>query len=285
MKKHEQMKRFSLFRRVVRRTARPSPDRPTLTWAFGLLGLLIFLFITVPLIKMLLSSIMTPGIFWRTLVDRQVVKAIWLTLYAALIATVVGFVLGVPLAYLLARHEFCGQKLVEGLIDVPIVVPHTAAGIALLFVFGRSFTVGALFEKLGITFVDSTAGIVIAMLFVSVPFLIDSAKEGFKKVDVRLEKVARTLGATPWQVFVRISFPLAWQSIVAGSIMMWARGISEFSAVVILTYHPMIAPVLVFERFEAFGLHHARPVAVLLIVVSVLAFVALRLLADHSSET
>lgn len=255
-----------------------------LTFLFGLLGLVIFLFITVPLLKMLLSSLAETEIFWRTLADEQVIDSIWLTLYTALLATLVGFVFGIPLAYLLARHEFAGKRLVEGLIDVPIVVPHTAAGIALLFVFGRAFAVGSAFEKIGITFVDTTAGIVIAMLFVSVPFLIDSAKEGFKKVDVRLEKVARTLGATPWQVFVRISFPLAWQSIVAGSIMMWARGISEFGAVVILAYHPMIAPVLVFERFEAFGLDYARPVAVILIVVSVLMFVLLRLLSPQNKS-
>jgi len=285
MKRRDSVKRFSLLRALAGRAGRLSPGRHTLTWTFALLGLIIFLFITVPLLKMLLSSVAEPEIFWKTLVDPQVVEAIWLTFYAALIATIVGFVLGVPLAYLLARHAFRGKRLVEGLIDVPIVVPHTAAGIALLFVFGRSFAVGAAFEKIGITFVDSTAGIVIAMLLVSVPFLIDSAKEGFKKVDPRLEKVARSLGATPWQVFVRISFPLAWQSIVAGSIMMWARGISEFGAVVILTYNPMIAPVLVFERFEAFGLNYARPVAVLLIIVSVLVFVALRLLVNRSRET
>jgi molybdate/tungstate transport system permease protein len=144
-------------------------------------GLVIFLFITVPLFKMVLSSVAEPEIFWKTLVDRQVIEAIWLTFHAALTATIVGFVFGIPLAYFLARHEFPGKKLVEGLIDVPIVIPHTAAGIALLFVFGRSFFIGSAFEKIGITFVDSTAGIVIAMLFVSVPFLIDSAKEGFKR--------------------------------------------------------------------------------------------------------
>jgi len=280
------VKRANLFRAVSARAKRIlpphiSPARHTLTWTFAFLGLVIFLFITVPLLKMLLSSVAEFDIFCKTLGDRQVVDAIWLTLYAALVATIVGLGFGVPLAYFLARQEFPGKKLVEGLIDVPIVVPHTAAGIALLFVFGRSFLVGTAFEKIGISFVDSTAGIVIAMLFVSVPFLIDSAKEGFKKVDVRMEKVARTLGATPWQVFVRISFPLAWQSIVAGSIMMWARGISEFGAVVILTYHPMIAPVLVFERFEAFGLDYARPVAVLLIIVSVFAFVVLRVLVNR----
>jgi molybdate/tungstate transport system permease protein len=256
-----------------------------LTFVFVLLGLIIFLFIIVPLLKMLVSSVAEPDILWKTITDPEVTGAIWLTLYAALIATLVGFFLGIPLAYFLARHDFPGKKLVEGLIDVPIVVPHTAAGIALLFVFGRSFAVGKAFQAIGIGFVDTVAGVIIAMLFVSIPFLIDSAKEGFKKVDVRLEKVARTLGASPWQVFLRISFPLAWRSILTGNIMMWARGISEFGAVIILAYHPMIAPVLVYERFESYGLDYARPVAVLLIIVSVLVFVVLRTLAYRGDKS
>jgi len=243
-------------------------------FTFILLGLLIFLFIVVPLIKMIVVS--DPGILLDTLLDPEVRGAIWLTLYAALLATIVGFVLGIPLAYLLAHHDFPGKKLVEGLIDVPIVVPHTAAGIALLFVFGRNFFAGKVFHFMGIDFVDTTAGIVIAMLFVSIPFLIDSAKEGFKKVDVRLEKVSRTLGASPWQTFFKVSFPLSWRSILAGNIMMWARGISEFGAVIILAYHPMIAPTLIFERFETYGLTYSRPVAVLLIILCLLVFIGLR---------
>jgi molybdate/tungstate transport system permease protein len=255
-----------------------------LTLTFFLLGLIIFLFIIFPLGKMLFSSVSDSNILWETICDPEVIGSIGLTLLAALIATVFGFILGVPLAYLLARTEFPGKRLIEGLIDVPIVVPHTAAGIALLFVFGRNFAMGKAFNFFGISFVDSIAGIIIAMLFVSVPFLIDSAKEGFKKVDVRLENVARTLGASPWQAFIKISFPLAWRSIMAGNIMMWARGISEFGAVIILAYHPMIAPVLVYERFETYGLDYARPIAVILIFVSVLVFIGLRLLASRGDR-
>ena len=254
-----------------------------MTVTFILLGLVIFLFIIVPLLKMIVAS--DPKILLDTALDNKVISAIWLTLYAALIATTIGFFLGVPLAYLLARFDFPGKNLVEGLIDVPIVVPHTAAGIALLFVFGRNFLVGRGFHLIGIDFVDSIGGIVIAMLFVSVPFLIDSAKEGFKKVDVRLEKVSRTLGASPWQSFFRVSFPLAWRSIVAGNIMMWARGISEFGAVIILAYHPMIAPTLIFERFETYGLAYSRPVAVLLILLCVIIFVVLRTLVYRGQKT
>jgi molybdate/tungstate transport system permease protein len=256
-----------------------------MAFTFFLLGLIIFLFIIIPLAKMIFSSVSEAEILWKTILDSEVTGAIGLTLYTALIATLVGFFLGVPLAYLLARHDFPGKRLIEGLIDVPIVVPHTAAGIALLFVFGRRFFLGSAFETIGIEFIDSMAGIIIAMLFVSIPFLIDSAKEGFKKVDVRLEKVARTLGASPWQAFFRVSFPLAWRSILAGNIMMWARGISEFGAVIILAYHPMIAPVLVYERFETYGLDYARPIAVLLILVSVLVFIVLRTIAYRGDKS
>ena len=254
-----------------------------MTLTFVLLGAIIFLFIIVPLIKMIVAS--DPKMLLDTLLDTEVLGSIWLTLYAALIATAVGCILGVPLAYLLARVDFPGKTLVESLIDVPIVVPHTAAGVALLFVFGRNFFAGKAFNAVGIDFVDSTAGIVVAMLFVSIPFLIDSAKEGFKKVDVRLEKVSRTLGASPWQSFFKISFPLAWRSIVAGNVMMWARGISEFGAVIILAYHPMIAPVLVYERFETYGLDYARPAAVLLILVCLIIFVVLRTLVYRGEKT
>ena len=250
---------------------------------FLLLGALILAFLTVPILKMILAS--NPSILFDSLRDSEVASSIVLTLYAALIATAIGFVLGVPLAYLLAKTDFAGKKLIEGLIDLPIVVPHSAAGIALLFVFGRNYFMGQAFESVGVQFLDSLAGIVIAMLFVSVPFLIDSAKEGFRKVDPRLENVARTLGASPWQTFVRISFPLAWRSIMAGNIMMWARGMSEFGAVIIIAYHPMIAPVLVYEKFETYGLNYARPVAVILILISMIVFVLLRLLLYRGEKS
>jgi molybdate/tungstate transport system permease protein len=243
---------------------------------FLLLAGLILAFIAAPILKMILAS--SPSILLDSLLDREVSASISLTLYAALIATVIGFVLGVPLAYLLAKSRFPGKRLIEGLIDLPIVIPHSAAGIALLFVFGRNYFMGKTFSFMGIQFLDSLAGIVIAMIFVSVPFLIDSAKEGFSKVDPRLENVARTLGASRWQTFVRVSFPLAWRSIMAGNIMMWARGMSEFGAVIIIAYHPMIAPVLVYEKFETYGLNYARPIAVLLILISMVVFVLLRVL-------
>lgn len=258
-----------------------SQRRMTIT--FLLLGLLILLFIVIPLAKTVFGS--NPSLLWQALREPEVLNSIWLTLYTALLATVVGLILGVPLAYFLARHEFRGKRFVEAVIDVPIVVPHTAAGIALLFVFGQRFLLGRAFHAVGIDFVLSMPGIVIAMLFVSVPFLIDSAKQGFEKVDQRLEKVARTLGASPWQTFFRVSLPLAKGSIFGGSVMMWARGISEFGAVLVLCSYPTVAPILVYTRLQEYGLDYALPVATLLVIICLIVFVGLRTFAYRRDRT
>lgn len=256
---------------------------------FVLLSVIILLFILAPLVKTVGSS--SPGVLWNTLLDEEVYSSILLTIYAAVIATLVGLFLGVPLAYLLARHEFWGKRFLEGLIDVPIVIPHSAAGVALLFVFGSNFLAGEIFHTIGISFFNSVAGVVIAMMFVSIPFLIDSAKEGFKAVDVRLEKVARTLGASPWRSFFRVSLPLAWRSIFSGSVMMWARGASEFGAVLILAYYvpffghyARVAPILVADRFASFGLDYARPVTAIVILLSLIVFIALRTVAYRGGK-
>jgi len=247
---------------------------------FVLLGSLLILFIAWPLLRTVTSS--SPAVLWQTLLDEEVRDSIGLTFYASLVATGIAFVCGVPLAYLLARADFPGKWLVEGIIDVPIVVPHSAAGIALLMVLGRRTLLGQAFGLFGVKFVSAAPGIVAAMLFVSLSFLVNAAREGFEAVDPRLERVARTLGASPWRAFWRVSFPLAWRSILSGMILMWARGLSEFGAVVILAYHPMVAPVLLYERFESFGLRYSRPVATLMILICLATFAALRLTA-HSS--
>ena len=249
---------------------------------FSILSLLIVLFVLVPLVKIVFLSDKTALL--QSLKDFTVIKSILLTLYAAMITAVVGFILGVPLAYVLARHNFPLKGVVDGLINLPIVVPHTAAGIALLFVFGRNFLLGQWFGKIGIQFVDSLAGIIVAMLFVSVPFLVNSAKDGFRKVDVRLENVARTLGASPWQVFRRVTFPLAWRSILGGTLMMWARGISEFGAVIILTYYPMVTSVLIYERFASYGLTQAVPIAAILIIICALIFIGFKLFLQRDNK-
>jgi len=114
--------------------------------------------------------------------------------------------------------------------------------------------------------------------------LLNSAIDAFASVPEKLEKVALNLGASPATVFFKISLPLAWRGILTGSIMMWARGMSEFGAVVIVAYHPMVTPVLIYERFASFGLKYATPVAVVFVVITLLFFVGMRLLSKQKEE-
>lgn len=250
-------------------------EKQKISWfhaSLTLLGSLVLLFIVAPLISMFLA---TPAEdIGSAAADPEVLSSIALTFKAAFFATIVSALAGVPLAYLLARKCFPGRSLVLAIIDLPVIIPHSAAGIALFGLIGRNSLLGRFFDN---GLVGTTAGISIAMAFVSIPFLINSARNAFLSVDPRLENVARTLGASPVRVFFTISLPLALRGIVSGMILMWARGISEFGAVVIIAYHPMTTPVMVFQRFNDFGLKYARSVAVLLIVICVALFVALRL--------
>jgi molybdate/tungstate transport system permease protein len=241
---------------------------------FAVAGGLLVLFVLLPLGVSVLGT--SPVMVWTTLADREVLVSLGLTFYAGAAATLIAMLSGIPLAYLLARESFRGKRLIEGLIDLPVVIPHTAAGIALLMVFGRRGPVGRLTEPFGVRFTDSTAGIVVGMLFVSLPFLVNGAREAFALVDPELELIAQTEGATRWQAFRLVTLPLALRGILAGAMMMWARGISEFGAVVIIAYHPQIVPVLVFERLQGFGLDAARPVAVILILGALVIFSLLR---------
>ncbi|MBW1787684.1 MAG: ABC transporter permease [Deltaproteobacteria bacterium] len=250
---------------------------------FSGLSLILVILVAIPLVSMIVTA--DPEIVRSTLSEREVIASILLTLRSALWATMACAFFGIPLAYLLARQRFPGKSVVQGIVDLPVMIPHTAAGIALLMVYGKNFFMGSALGKLGLTFVGTETGISLAMAYVSLPFLVNAARDGFVSVDPKLERVARTLGASPWQAFFRVSLPLAWRPILSGAIMMWARGISEFGAVVILTYHPMTAPILIWERFQAYGLKYAKPVAVILIVLCLVIFAVLRWVAEEKEES
>ncbi len=246
----------------------------TINLVFIFFGALILLFIIAPLLGMFLKT--TPETLFETAREAEVRNSIWLTIWTSLAGTLFFAIAAIPLSYLLARYEFRGKKLVTGIIDLPVVIPHSAAGIAILGFVSRDSAIGQIGSALGINFVGNPAGISIAMAFVSIPFLINAARDGFSSVPVRLEKAALTLGASPTRVFFTISLPLAWRNILSGLILMFARGMSEFGAVIVVAYHPMITPVLIYERFGAFGLKYARPVSVLFILISLSVFILLR---------
>jgi molybdate/tungstate transport system permease protein len=239
-------------------------------------GLIIMAFILLPLIEMMTAP--SIPMLKETIKDRDVVRSIWLSISTAGAAAIISFVFGTPLAYFLARTNFRGRRFVESIIDLPIVIPHPVVGIAILGVSGRNHWLGRMMTEMGIRVMGSVTGIIIVLTFVGLPFYINAVKDGFEGVSPRLEKVSRSLGASMFSTFFRITFPLAGRSMVIGIILCAARAVSEFGAVVIVAYHPMIAPVMIYERFESFGLKYSQPLAVWLVAVCLVLFLMLRVL-------
>lgn len=239
-------------------------------------GTVIMAFILLPLLQMMTAP--SVEALSKTIVEKDVINSIWLSIYTAGLAAIISFIIGTPLAYILARSDFTGKRFVESVIDLPIVIPHPVVGIAILSIVGKNHWLGEIMHEIGITIMGTKTGIVTVMIFVGLPFYINSAKEGFEAISPRLENVSRSLGASMTTTFFSITFPLARRSIVVGIVMCAARAISEFGAVVVVAYHPMIAPVLIYERFEAYGLKYSQPVAVWLIFLCLTLFLVLRIL-------
>jgi molybdate/tungstate transport system permease protein len=252
------------------------------TWVVMILSSLVLVFILAPLAGLFIH---TGGVeFLETVNDKEVQQSVWLTLWVSFMATMIFAFAAVPFAWLLARKKFPLKNVIQGIIDLPVVLPHTAAGIALLGFISRDGFMGKTASFMGLNLVNHPSGIALAMAFVSLPFLINAARDGFAAVPERLEKAALNLGASHTKVFFSISLPLAWRSITTGFVMMFARGMSEFGAVVIIAYHPMIAPVLIYERFTSYGLNYARPASVFFILVALLFLIGLRLLSYRKKE-
>ena len=162
-----------------------------------------------------------------------VLDAMWLSAVTSTIALTLAVVFGTPVAYLLARREFPGKTLVDLVLDLPIVLPPTVAGVALLVAFGRRGVLGGRLDDIGIDLAFTTTAVVMAQLFVSAPYYIRTAKAGFEGVSPQYEGVAATLGAGPMRTFFRIVLPLSWPSVLAGAILCWARALSELGATLV----------------------------------------------------
>ena len=240
----------------------------------AILGALLVLFIIGPLLRLLLE--VTPATLGSAATDPEVRDAIALTVLAASAATLIALLLGVPLGYALARYRFPGSGVLRGILDLPVVIPHPVAGIALLLFLGRQSAVGGALGQAGIEIVNHVPGIIAAMLFVSAPLLVSGAREAFATVDPKLERVARTLGDSGWSAFRHVTLPLAGRGILAGALLAWGRSVSEFGAIVILVYNPKVASILIFDRFTLYGLPAAVPVAALLLLVALVVFILLR---------
>lgn len=240
------------------------------------------LFVVAPLLNMFLATDMDA--FFYTARDPELQSSIGITLGVSVIATVFFSVFAIPLAYLVARSSNRYKNILLGIISIPIVIPHSAAGLAVLGVVSRNTMIGKAASLAGISFVDSPWGIALAMAYVSLPFLVISAVNGFSEVPLKLEQAAMNLGASRWQVFYRISLPLARTSVLSGLVLMFSRGISEFGAVIMLAYFPTVTPILIYDRFTSFGLAYARPVAVIFVLICLVVFLFFFLIINRKPK-
>ncbi len=221
---------------------------------------------------------------WSTLGERLtkpgVLTALRLSLQAATIATIVCILVGVPLAWLLARVEFPGRKVVRALVTVPLVLPPVVGGVALLLVFGRRGLIGSwLYSTFGITLPFTTTAVIIAEAFVAMPFLVIAVEGALRGADTRYEEAAATLGARRWTTFRRVTLPLVAPGIAAGAVLCWARALGEFGATITFAGsfpgRTQTMPIVVYLALET-DLQDAIVLSLILLAVSVTILVSLR---------
>jgi molybdate transport system permease protein len=214
------------------------------------------------------------------LAEPGVLTALRLSLVCASLATLVCLVLGVPLAWLLARVEFPGRRVVRALVTVPLVLPPVVGGVALLLVFGRRGLLGQWLDAtFGFTLPFTTTGVVVAEAFVAMPFLVIAVEGALRGADTRYEEAAATLGAGRWTTFTQVTLPLVAPGIAAGGVLCWARALGEFGATITFAGNfpgrTQTMPLAVYLALET-DLQAAIVLSLILLTVSVVILASLR---------
>jgi molybdate/tungstate transport system permease protein len=237
--------------------------------AFGVLGGLLLLNFVLPIVNLLCQA------DWRSwmaaLNHSEAHQAIAISLLTSGVSVLVMAILGVPLGYILARAHLPLKRFWISLVFLPMAVPGLAGGILLLQLFGPNGLIGRPLDARNIELINNPAGVVLAQLFVAAPLVVVSALSAFANVDPKLEMAAAVLGDSRWQIFRRISLPLAWPGIAAGITLAWIRALGEFGTTLIVAYNPHTLPVYMWMKFESDGLAGALPAAFCLVVLAVAA--------------
>ena len=240
-------------------------------WIFLLPSLILLAFFALPLIALVYRSI-APDFFANAL-SKQAFQALKLSLVTSSITTLVAVVLGTPLAYLLARWKFKHKAWLGLILDLPIVLPPSVAGLSLLIAFGRRGLFGSFLNDIGISIPFTTTAVIMAQLFVAGPLFVRSARIGFAHVDKQLEESAYVEGANQWQLFYEVMIPIAIRALASGAILTWTRALGEFGATILfagnLEGDTQTMPIAIYIGFER-NLGVAMALSVVLILVSVI---------------
>jgi molybdate transport system permease protein len=242
-------------------------------------------FLALPLLALFLR--ISPRQLIENLTRPQVLQALGLSLVTTFVSTVLILVFGTPLAFALARRAFRFQRLVDTLVDLPIVIPPAVAGVALLITFGRRGLLGGIWQALGVDIAFSIVAVMMAQIFISAPFYIKSAAIGFAGIDQEIEQAASLDGAGPWQKFRHVIIPLSWTALLSGSVLAWARALGEFGATIIFAGNfpgrTQTMPLAIYIGFEQ-DLSIALTLSAILIVLSFLSLLLVRIFLETQPE-
>jgi molybdate transport system permease protein len=268
------------------RYAEPTTGSVRPTWsrrpnlAIVVLAAVGLVFLALPVAALLLRTLRS-GALTSALAERAVFDAFALSLSSTAVSLVIVVILGTPLAFVLARTTFRGKALAEALVDLPIVLPPSVAGLALLFAFGRRGLAGEGLELVGLSLPFTTLAVIVAQVFVSAPFFIRAARAGFRSVEPEVEDAARVDGATESAVLGRVTLPLAAPALGAGLVLAWARALGEFGATILfagnIAGRTQTLPLLVYSEFQS-SLDAAMAAASILVIAALAVLVAVRLL-------
>ena len=259
------------------RVRRPHPARGERSVAA--VAALFGLFLGLPVV-VLVARALLDGSLGRAIASRVVLDALALSLVTTAISLVITVALGLPLAFILARRSFRGKGWIEAIVDLPIVLPPSVAGLALLLVFGRRGLLSPPLEALGISVPFTTIAVILAQTFVSAPFFIRSARTGIASVDPDLEDAARVDGASEGQLFRAITVPLASAALAAGLVMTWARSLGEFGATIMFAGNvegrTQTLPLVVYAEFQGGDLDASVAAAAILVLAAFGVLIAVR---------
>jgi molybdate transport system permease protein len=244
-----------------------------------LLGGLVGLFLGLP-VAVLVVRAAAGGALQVAFGDPAVLDALQLSLITTAVSLVLTIAIATPVAHLLARRRFRGASFVEAVVDLPIVLPPSVAGLALLLTFGRRGVLGDELAAFGIAIPFTTVAVILAQMFVSMPFFIRAARAGFRGVDRDFEDAARVDGAGERQVAWSITVPLAWTALASGVVMTWARALGEFGATIMFAGNiagkTQTLPLVVYGEFQSGDLDASVAAAAILVIAAFAVLVAVR---------
>lgn len=226
--------------------------------------------------------------FWETVLNERVLASLRLSFTASLLAACINAVFGLLVTWVLVRYEFPGKRIVDGLVDLPFALPTAVAGIALTAIYAPTGLIGQLLEPLGIKAAFSPLGIVIALTFIGLPFVVRSVQPVLADVDKQYEEAAAILGASRWQTFWKVIFPPLLPALFTGFALAFARALGEYGSVIFISGNmPMkteIAPLLIVTKLEQYDYAGATAIAAVVLIASFLTLLIINLLQWSASK-